>query len=685
MQLRGVGKAIAKHLERLQITSVQDLLLHLPLRYQDRTRLTPIRRLIVGREALIEGVVVEVETSYRGRTKLLCTITDKTGSLRLRFLYSPFFIKKMLVPGVRVRCYGMVRLSKQGLEMIHPDCRALPAGQSWPLETYLTPIYPTTKGLSQAVLRKLMDQALARMAKENFFQELLPKINISFGEWPTLQEALRWIHRPPHDANLYELLQYKTEPQQRLIIEELLAHRIGLLQVKRAFQAQVSPPPAASTPDFLSPFRAALSYALTGAQERVLADIRHDLSRSYPMLRLLQGEVGSGKTVVAAETMLHVVQHGYQTALMAPTTLLAEQHERALKAWFEPLGLKVVLLSGAMSASSRKIAMQAVASGEAQVVVGTHALFQKDLHFARLGLIVIDEQHRFGVHQRALFREKAFNDHYHPHQLMMTATPIPRTLAMSFYADLDCSIIDEMPKGRQPVITSVIPSHRREEVIQRVQELCLSGQQVYWVCPLIEESELTDAHAAVDMSQTLQQSLKNLNVALLHGKMRTQEKEAIMRAFQAGDIQVLVATTVIEVGIDVKNASLMIIENAERLGLAQLHQLRGRVGRGTVQSYCVLLYDPPLSPVSEARLRVMRETQDGFKIAEEDLVLRGPGEVFGTQQTGEWALQVADLLRDQHHLHTVNTLAVQLVQEQGEIAESLVERWLGKKKIYREI
>jgi ATP-dependent DNA helicase RecG len=685
MRLRGVGKATEKHLSRLNISSVRDLLFHLPLRYQDRTQVEPIYQVIPGEEAVIEGTIHAVEKPLRGRTKLMCELRDTSGKIYLRFFHVMPFQLVTLKIGVRLRCYSMVRLSLKGLEMTHPEYQIITEGKLIPVEQHLTPIYPATEGLGQYTLRKLAVNALAWMQKESSFDELLPATLLKILSLPTFKEALMFVHQPPRDVTMTDLIENKTSSQKRLILEELLAHRLSLLHVKHLFQSQPGIPLSKEKEKISPLFLQQLPFHLTNAQKRVVDEIKIDLTRPHPMLRLIQGDVGSGKTVVAALAMVQAIENGFQAAMMAPTELLAEQHFRVFKNWLEPLGINVVFLSGNVKARARKLALQAIENGEAQVILGTHALFQKEVTFSKLALIIVDEQHRFGVHQRALFREKGLHSDHYPHQLIMTATPIPRTLAMSFYADLDCSIIDELPPGRTPVVTSVIASSRRDEVIDRIRGACVTGRQAYWVCPLIEESETLACQAAIKTAEQLQQLLPELKIELIHGRMNGNSKEAAMQAFQTGKAHVLVATSVIEVGVDVANASLMVIENAERLGLSQLHQLRGRVGRGSVESHCVLLYQHPLSQIARERLAVVRETTDGFKIAQRDLELRGPGEVLGTRQTGEVSFRIADLMRDSEMLSQVQQVATAVMRELPENVEPLIHRWLGEGKEYGRI
>lgn len=682
--IRGVGKQTEKQLARLDIRSVSDLLFHLPFRYQDRTQIESISRLMVNQEAVIEGVITRVAKPPRGRTKLLCELSDGTGRIELRFFHVLPFQEKILKLRSRLRCYSTVRLGLQGLEMVHPEFQVMAEGQLIPIDQHFTPIYPATEGLSQYTLRKLIKNALTWMQVEPDFDELLSPDLLQGLGFPSLKDALQFVHKPPRSAPLPLLLENKTVSQKRLVFEELLAHRISLLQLKQAYHAQPGVSLLNQT-TLVQSFLAHLPFQLTPAQLRVIDEIRQDLHSSQPMMRLVQGDVGSGKTVVAAVAMLQAVENGYQAAMMAPTELLAEQHYRVFMRWLEPLGVKVAFLSGRVKARARSTAMNAIQSGEAQIILGTHALFQEDIHFSALALIVTDEQHRFGVHQRALFREKGVHAEYCPHQLIMTATPIPRTLAMSFYADLDCSSIDELPPGRTPVMTTVMANARRDEVIAHVRSVCQQGRQVYWVCPLIDESETIACQAATTIAQELSVALPELKIGLVHGRMKAEDKDASMRGFQSGETHLLVATTVIEVGVDVPNASVMIIENAERLGLSQLHQLRGRVGRGAVASYCILLYQAPLSLLAKKRLTVMRDTTDGFKIAECDLALRGPGEMLGTRQTGELSFRVSDLTRDSDVLPQVQKAADIILSAHQEVIPALISRWLGSKGNYGKI
>ena len=674
--LKGVGSRLSEKLSRLGIHSVQDVLFHLPMRYQDRTRIFPISHISPGDHVVLEAVIATVSMPKGGRTRLLCRLDDATGHVHVRFFYVNPIQFKTLKEGVRLRCYGEVRVGKLGLEMIHPEYTILDATTVLPVEENLTPVYPTTEGLSQLMWRKLTAQALQIVNQGGVLQDILPYVLLRTLNYPSLTEALHFVHRPPINAPVDLLLEGQHISQKRLVFEELLAHRLSLLNLKNVFQVQQAIP-LFKKENLLKSFLQHLPFALTHAQTRVTHDIYVDIAKPRPMLRLLQGDVGSGKTIVAALAVLQAIENNYQAAILAPTELLAEQHFNTFAMWFEPLGIKVVMLTSQMKTVEKRDALTAIVSGTAQLIVGTHAIFQKDVLFKNLALIVIDEQHRFGVEQRAQLREKGVNQNLCPHQLIMTATPIPRTLAMSVYADLDCSVIDELPPGRTPVKTSVIPNTRRADVLIRIQEACQLGRQAYWVCTLIEESDVLQCQAAEDTLLTLRAALPELTIALLHGRMKPIEKDQVMAAFKAGNIDLMVATTVIEVGVDVPNASLMIIENAERLGLAQLHQLRGRVGRGAVESYCLLFYQSPLSHHAKERLAVMRETTDGFKIAQRDLEIRGPGEVLGTKQTGDITLRIADLLRDSDLLPLIQDVADQLQREYPEVVPALIKRWLG--------
>ncbi len=670
-----MGPAVAERLARLHIARPEDLLFLLPQRYEDRTRLVPLGALRPGRRVVAEGDVALAEVSHRRRRSLLVRLTDGTGQLTLRFFHFSRAQQQSLPAGARVRCYGEVRPGPGGPEMVHPEYRVLSPGVAAPLEDRLTPVYPTVEGLSQFRLRDLTRQALER---------LLPTLADQFvGDpdepLPSLADALAYVHRPPPGADL-DLLSSGMHPyQRRLALEELLAHHLALRLIRERARQDAAAPLPASRPEALQlrrQFLASLGFELTRGQRQALADIDADLANPCPMMRLVQGDVGCGKTVVAAAAALLAVAHGQQVAIMAPTELLAEQHRDSFSRWFKPLGIPLAWLSGSLKPAARQQCYAAIADGSAQVIVGTHALFQEGLSYHRLALVIVDEQHRFGVHQRLKLMEKGTRA-LKPHQLVMTATPIPRTLAMTLYADLDSSVIRELPPGRQPVATVVLPDRRRPEVVARVQAACRAGARVYWVCPLIEESEYLESEAAEPTAAALAEALPDVRIGLVHGRMAATDKDRVMKAFAAGELQLLVATTVIEVGVDVPAATLMIIENAERLGLSQLHQLRGRVGRGRDTSTCLLLYRSPLAPMARARLEVLRSTNDGFVVAQRDLELRGPGEVLGTRQTGLMQLRVADLVRDADLMPLVQQLANQLGAEPGNIGLELMSRWTG--------
>ena len=681
--LKGVGEAVAIKLSRLGIESVADLLFHLPLRYQDRTRVTPIGTLRAGHEAVVEGEVSASDVVKGRRRSLLVRLRDGSGILSLRFFHFSPAQQQQFRPGSRVRCFGEARAGATGLEIYHPEYRLLSV-EAPPVEEHLTPIYPTTEGLNQSRLRALIAQALVRFdAAPAALPDWIDDTLRARFDLPALPQCLHVLHQPPPDADPELLASGKHPATRRLALEELLAHRLSLQQVRQQIQ-QDGAPALPTGRGLQARFLTQLPFSLTAAQRRVLDEIGADLAREVPMLRLAQGDVGSGKTVVAAMAALSAIAGDCQAAMMAPTEILAEQHYRTLKAWFAPLDIDVAWLSGKLKGKARLDTKAAIADGRARMVVGTHALFQDDVHFQRLGLAIIDEQHRFGVHQRLALREKGKSGEngeaggLTPHQLVMTATPIPRTLAMSAYADLDVSIIDELPPGRTPVKTVVVPDERRPEVVARIRHACTEGRQAYWVCTLIEESDALQCQAAEATRDELTEALPELTIGLVHGRMKPTEKTAVMEAFKQGELDLLVATTVIEVGVDVPNASLMIIENPERLGLSQLHQLRGRVGRGTSESFCVLLYHGPLSAHSRQRLAVMRETNDGFRIAEKDLELRGPGEVLGTRQTGLAQMKIADLERDADLLERVAPLAEALLARHPQASQPLIRRWLGE-------
>ncbi|HWT14230.1 MAG TPA: ATP-dependent DNA helicase RecG [Patescibacteria group bacterium] len=672
--LRGVGPAIAEALSRLSLHTLADLWFHLPLRYEDRTRITPIRDLRVGESAQVEAVVDAVERGFRFRPLLRVTVSDDSRStLTLRFFHFSKTQAESFVPGIRLRIFGEVREGANGLEIVHPRYQRVQPGA--PLETALTPVYPATEGIGQATLIRLARLAIAALPEDDGL-DVLPDALRRMAHLPSLGAALRLVHAPSNEADLPALLARTHPAQQRLAFDELLAHQIGMRKLRRHLRAM--PAPSLKHDNARrGAFIDALPFVLTGAQQRVLGDIDRDLVAGKPMLRLVQGDVGSGKTVVAALAALAAADARVQTAVMAPTELLAEQHLQNFRRWCEPFGLRVVWLAGKVTGKARSKALADIAAG-ADIVIGTHALMQEGVVFANLGLAIIDEQHRFGVHQRLSLRNKGRDGTRTPHQLVMTATPIPRTLAMAAYADLDVSVIDELPPGRTPVQTVAVADARRDEIVDRIRVACAEGRQAYWVCPLIEESDLLEAKAAQVTHEELRLALPDVHVGLLHGRMRPRDKQAVMAAFKGGEIRLLVATTVIEVGVDVPNASLMVIDNAERLGLAQLHQLRGRVGRGAAASSCVLVWQPPLSPLARERLAVMRETNDGFRIAEKDLELRGPGEVVGTRQTGEMSFRVADLVRDAEVMPKVAQAADWLLEHDPQAADALVVRWIGQ-------
>ena len=672
--LEMVGPATAERLKKLGILRVQDLLAHLPIRYEDRTRITALRDLRLGQWALVQGQVEYAEQGRGRRRALVVGLRDASGAIQLRFFHFSPAQAARLARGPRLRCFGGVSQGPYQFEMVHPECVFLRAGSEPPLDDCLTPVYPTTEGLSQRVLRQLVQHAFGLLAAAH---DLPPEV---LDRWrlPGFAEAVTALHRPPPEATL-DALGLSTHPaRRRLAFEELLAHHLSLKRVRGEIRAQTSAALHAEG-GLKARFLSTLPFTLTAAQVRVVAEIEADLAKTAPMLRLLQGDVGSGKTVVAACAALRAIEAGAQAAVMAPTELLAEQHLRGFRSWFEALGIEVGWLGSRLAKSERRAVLSGIAEGTLHLAVGTHALFQDDVRFRRLGLAIIDEQHRFGVQQRLALRDKGRDGGAGivPHQLIMTATPIPRTLAMTAYADLDVSLIDELPPGRQPVTTVVVPDARRAEVIGRIAHACGEGRQVYWVCTLIEESEALACQAATDTAAALAADLPGVRVGLVHGRMKAEERDRVMGEFRGGSIDLLVATTVIEVGVDVPDASLMIIENAERLGLAQLHQLRGRVGRGTRHSDCVLLYHAPLSDLARARLSAIRGTQDGFEIARRDLELRGPGELLGTRQAGLHRLKVADLGRDGDLLTAVEDTGRVLLRRHPECVDALIRRWLG--------
>ena len=677
--LSGVGAAIAEKLSRIGINNVQDLLFHLPMRYEDRMRITPIADIRPESFATIEGYVQYTEVQFGRRPILSVTLSDGTSKVMLKFFNFNAGMKNSLAVGVRVKAFGEIKRGRYMAEIHHPEYQIIRNNQPLELAETLTPIYSTTEGLKQASLRKMTEQALAVLQNVQV-AELLPE-QYNPHQY-SLKEALALLHRPPPSISAEVLEKGEHPAQKRLIFEELLAHNLAMQQLRLGVKQQYAEPLSYKT-DLKQRFLESLPFQPTNAQKRVAEDIERDLAQASPMMRLVQGDVGSGKTLVAALAALTAIDNGKQVALMAPTEILAEQHANNFANWLRPFGIEVGWLAGKVKGKARNAQLEAIKNGDVQMIIGTHALFQESVEFHDLALIIIDEQHRFGVHQRLTLREKGAKADHYPHQLIMTATPIPRTLAMTVYADLDTSIIDELPPGRTPIKTVAISEDRRPEIVQRVYQACKNEKrQAYWVCTLIDESEVLEAQAAAAIAENLQRALPDLRIGLVHGRMKPQEKQEIMAEFKAANIDLLVATTVIEVGVDVPNASLMIIENSERLGLAQLHQLRGRVGRGATASHCVLMYKPPLGKISSKRLQVMRDSQDGFYIAEKDLEIRGTGEILGTKQTGSAEFKVANLMRDRKMIPLVQRYAKQIIVENPPLAEALIKRWLNEKAEY---
>lgn len=677
-QLKGVGAKVAEKLAKIGLNTVQDVLFHLPSRYEDRTRIYTIGDCRPFTHVSILGEVMSADIQYGKKRMLVVKLSDGTGTITLRFFHFGALQRNMMTPGNELRCFGEIRTGKWGLEMMHPEFKLIEADTE-ELEETLTPVYPTTEGVKQLTLRNLTEQALAMLDK-GALNDLLP--DGMYSQQVSLTEALKLVHRPPPSVAVEQLEGGKHPAQMRLILEELLAQHLSVLKIRQQSDAQ---PGIAINVDnaLINKLLGNLPFSPTGAQQRVVADIQQDMRQPRPMMRLVQGDVGSGKTLVAALAALSAIGAGYQVALMAPTELLAEQHANNFSQWLEPLGIQVGWLAGKLKGKAREQVLENLANGTIQMLVGTHAIFQEQVTYSQLALVIVDEQHRFGVHQRLALREKGEAQGRFPHQLIMTATPIPRTLAMTAYADLDTSVIDELPPGRTPVKTVALPDTRRGDVIERVREACgEQGRQAYWVCTLIDESEVLQCQAAEDTAVILKTALPDLNVGLVHGRLKAAEKLAVMDAFKSGELDLLVATTVIEVGVDVPNASLMIIENPERLGLAQLHQLRGRVGRGAVESHCVLMYQSPLSKTATKRLAVLRESNDGFYIAQRDLEIRGPGELMGTRQTGMAELRIADLVRDAQLIPQVQHIAVKLWQEYPAHAQAIINRWIGHKEQY---
>ena len=680
-RLKGIGPSLEKKFALLKIYNVQDLLFHLPRRYEDRTKVTYINEIKLGDQTMLRGEIVSSSIQFGRRRSLNCIMHDGTGFISLRFFHFSAAQKKTLATGKLVQCYGEVRRGKSGFEIYHPEYKIADDFKSISIEESLTPIYPTTDGIQQTRLRSFMQQALEILDHFEEIKDYLPPEIMAKFKLCGLTSALKMLHRPPIDSALSWINDGFNPGHKRLAFEELLAHRLCMRKFRNE-SLQKSAPIFKSNNPLINLFLKSLPFTLTKSQKSAYKEISGDLGKTLPMLRLLQGDVGSGKTVVAALASLHAINSNFQVAFMAPTEILAEQHFRVFLQWFSGLDITIGWLSGKSKGGSRDQQLFELASGSCQLIIGTHALFQDDIKYHKLGLIIIDEQHRFGVHQRLTLRNKALNTTVNPHQLVMTATPIPRTLAMSAYADLDSSLIKELPSGRIPVNTVIMPSQRRDEVAKRIKNACDKGSQAYWVCTLIEESEALESEAAEATTAYLTAQLPDINIGLIHGRMNAKEKAEIMTQFRQGLTKVLVATTVIEVGVDVPNASLMIIENPERLGLAQLHQLRGRIGRSNLQSYCILLYQAPLSEKSKQRLSVIRDSNDGFYIAEKDLELRGPGQVLGTQQTGLMSFKIADLGRDAALLEDIKCSSDIILENHPKLVDPLIRRWLGDSKNY---
>ncbi|NOX42925.1 MAG: ATP-dependent DNA helicase RecG [Gammaproteobacteria bacterium] len=689
MLLKGVGEQIAKRLSCLGISNIRDLLFHLPLRYQDRTRVVPINKLTLGSEVVVQGTVKSSSVQFGKRRSLLCNIYDNTGSLRLRFFHFTANQKTALVEGAAISCFGEVRSvgphsRYSAYEMIHPEYRVGNNYSSLQTANHLTPVYPTTDGLQQRSIRTLVEQALIYLeANPALLHDWIPEELLDKMDVMSLVSAIYFLHRPPENTSATELADGRHPSQQRLLFEELLARHLCLRQLRNKIHKKNAIAISADN-SMTSRIDKILPYTLTEAQKRCISSVLDDISMDHPMQRLVQGDVGCGKTMVAIYSAFHVAAKGYQVAIMAPTEILAEQHFINITSLANSLDLQTVLIAGKIKGKARDRVLNDIKSGAAQIIIGTHAIFQQEVHFAKLAYIIVDEQQRFGVLQRLSLLKKGFQNGRYPHQLIMSATPIPRSLAMSIYADLDCSIIDEMPPGRSAVSSIVVADNKRDEVLSRIHKACSEGRQAYWVCPLIDESEVLQCQAAVETFELLSNTLSNLSIGLIHGRMKPKEKEHVMSQFKQKKLDILVATTVIEVGVDVPNASLMLIENTERLGLSQLHQLRGRIGRGTIESSCIFMYSPPLSKLAYKRLSIIRSTNDGFEIAREDMNLRGPGEVFGTQQTGLMQLKIAELPRDEYILPKVKEAAEYLLEKYPQASHSLIERWVGQSTQYWE-
>jgi ATP-dependent DNA helicase RecG len=685
VKLAGVGPSLERKFFSLGIKSVQDLLLHFPLRYEDRTTSSAIGDVSIGETTTIQGRIIKSEIAFTKRKMLLCYIQDDSGIAILRFINFNMGMKATMVPGRWMTAYGEIKKGGNYPEIIHPQFKIQSSQEeyasfsdSYSKEGCFTPVYPSTYGLTQNVIRKAIQLALI-LLKRNPPDEILPDSMST--RYLSVIESLDIIHNPPLTTDVDQLIAGEHLAIKRFVLEELLAYHLSMLMIKIDNQKQRSLPMHVNQ-RYTQPFLASLPFCPTNAQKRVVQDIYQDMAKSTPMMRLVQGDVGSGKTLVAALAALSAIENNQQVVLMAPTEILAEQHFHNFKQWFEPLGITVELLTGRLTAKNKQQRYEAIESGKISMLIGTHAVFVDKVKFSHLGLVVIDEQHRFGVNQRLSLWEKGIKDKFHPHQLIMTATPIPRTLAMTVYADLDVSVIDELPPGRTPVTTIVIPNSRRDEIIEKVNNACLNNRQAYWVCTLVEESETLDAQAAEILVDELRQLLPHLKIALIHGKMKSDEKQSVMEDFKLGKTQLLVATTVIEVGVDVPNASLMIIENAERLGLSQLHQLRGRVGRGSAVSYCVLMCQTPLSKIAQQRMKVMRDSNDGFVIAQKDLEIRGSGEILGTRQMGVANFRVANLVRDQHVINDVQQASYFIQQNAPENVRQFIDCWLTDRQKY---
>jgi len=679
-----ISPATLSKLAKLGIHHRADLLLHLPLRYEDETHLAPIATVQAGETVQVQGVITHSEVAFRPRRTLVCRLQDNGDELYLRFLNFYPSQQKQLAVGKQIRAIGEARMGYYGMEMVHPKCRAV--DDDTPLQQSLTPVYPTTAGLAQPVLRKLIVNALETLP----LPDTLPDVLLQKLELAGFADSIRLLHSPTPDISANSLGERSHAAWRRIKFDELLAQQLSMRVHHRERGKRIAPGLAAHG-KLTARLTKALPFALTKAQQRTFAEISLDLAQPHPMQRLLLGDVGSGKTIVAALAALQAIENGYQVALMAPTEILAEQHYLKLRDWLAPLGIVPVWLSGSLKKKDKQLAADQIASGETLLAIGTHALFQQQVEFHRLGLAIVDEQHKFGVQQRLSLRNKGkvenndthMNSNSHePHQLMMSATPIPRTLAMSYYADLDVSVIDELPPGRTPVITKLVSDTRRDEVFERVRSACMAGQQAYWVCPLIDESETLQLQTALETYQLLSATFPELRVGLVHGKLDNAEKARVMAAFKAGELQLLVATTVIEVGVDVPNASLMVIDHAERMGLAQLHQLRGRVGRGAAQSLCILLYQQPLSELARARLKIIYESTDGFAIAQHDLLLRGPGELLGARQSGVAMLRFADISADEDLLNQARQVADELLRDHPDAARAHLQRWMANRHDY---